>query len=50
MQCVSRAIETILTFLVIKLSPLKPKYCAGHYSHTVCDNLKLFGRNIYQVK
>ena len=32
------------------LSPLMPKSCAGHYSHTVWDNLVIFGKDIYQVK
>ena len=27
-----------------------PKFCAGHNSHTVWDNLIIFGRDIYQVK
>ena len=42
--------ETTLTFFVIYLYPLKPNSSAGHTSHTVWDNLMIFGRNIYQVK
>ena len=39
----SHARWTTLTFLVMYLSPLKPKYCAGHNSHTVRDNLIIVG-------
>ena len=41
-----------LTFSIMYmyLFPLMPKSCAGHNSHTVLDNLIIFGRNIYQVK
>ena len=46
----SRARETTLIFFAIYLSPLKPKSSVGHNSHTVCDYLIVFGRNIYQVK
>ena len=42
--------ETTFTFFVMYLSPLKSKSCAGHNSHTVLDNLIIFGRYIYQVK
>ena len=47
---VSHARETTLTFFIMYLSPLKPISCAGHNSHTVLDNLIIFGRDIYQVK
>ena len=46
----SHARDTTLTFFVIYLSPLKPKSCAGHNTHTVRDDLIIFGRDIYQVK
>ena len=46
----SRAGESTLTFFVIYLSPPKPKSCLGRYSHIFCDNLTIFGRDIYQVK
>ena len=46
----SYAKETILTFFVMHLSPLKPKSCADHNSHTVWYNLIIFGRDIYQVR
>ena len=39
-----RTRETTLTVFVM-LSVLKPKSCAGHNSHTVCDNLIIFGRD-----
>ena len=42
--------ETTLTFFIMYLSPLKPKSCAGHNSHTVKDNLIIFGRDAYQVE
>ena len=35
------------TTLIMYLSPLKLKSCAGHNSHTVLDNLIIFGRDIY---
>ena len=41
----SRAREMTLTFFVMLLSPLKLKSCAGHNSHTVCDNMIIFGRD-----
>ena len=43
-----RARETALAFLC--LSPLIQKFCAGYNSHTVGDNLIVYGRHIYQVK
>ena len=46
----SFARETTLNFFLIYSSPLKPKYCTGNNSHTVWDNLILFGSDIYQVK
>ena len=46
----SYARETILTFFVMYLSLLKPKYCAGHNSHSVRDNLIIFGKDMYQDK
>ena len=30
---------------IMKLSPMKPKSCADHISHTVLDNLIIFGRD-----
>ena len=38
-----------LTFFLIYLSPLEPKSCAGHNSHSILDYLKIFGRDIYRV-
>ena len=46
----SRAREITLTFFVMYLSPLKPKSCTGHNSHTVSDEFILFDSDIYQVK
>ena len=46
----SRAREITLFLFVMYLSPLKPKFCTDHNSHTVSDNLILFDRDIYQVK
>ena len=37
--------ETTLTLFVVKLSPLKWKYCAGHNFDTVRHILIMFGRN-----
>ena len=37
-------------FLLHVLISLNAKYCAGHKSHTVIDNLIIFGRDIYQVR
>ena len=36
--------ESQRTFFIMELSPLRLKYCAGHNSHTVLDNLIIFGR------
>ena len=41
--------KSTLTFSPL-LYPLMPKSCAGHNSHTVWDNLIMFGRDIYQAK
>ena len=41
----SCARETTPTVFLMKLSPLKPKSCAGHNSHNVSDNLVIFGRD-----
>ena len=37
--------ERQLSLSVIQLSLLKPKSCAGHNTHTVRDNLVIFGRD-----
>ena len=47
---VSRAREITLTFFVMYLSSLKPKYCASLNSHTISDNLIIFSGDIYQAK
>ena len=43
----SHARETTLTFIIINLSPLKPKSYAGHNSHTVWESLIIFDRDTY---
>ena len=45
-----RARETTLALFIMYLFPLKLKFCAGHNSHSVCDNLIVFCRDVYQVK
>ena len=46
----SRHVACKKVYFHFHLSLPKPKYCAGHNSHTVSDNLIIFGRDIYQVK
>ena len=45
----SPASQVTLTFVVMYFYTLKPKSCAGHNSHTVKDNLIIFGRDIWSV-
>ena len=42
--------EKQLYFFRMYLTTLKSKSCAAHNSHTVYNNLIIFGRDIYQVK
>ena len=44
----SHARETTLTLFIMYLCPLKLKSCAAPNSYTVCDNLMIFGVDIYR--